>query len=237
MEPLDGSEGWLRTSRRLHDPQYWLHPRSRGGPACDAFAYEDIVALARWKDGDGLKRGQVRAAESFLASRWHWSQSRVHRFLVELKRRGLIDRKAGRGRRPALIEVIGYDILQASPAELRPKRNPNSKLKHTVRRNGPGHDRGFPDSRSSSRSSSRSASRSTNDSEEKDEGNFASRGGLGTTRAGEGRWDKLCPECGQVEIPDNRDSCSRCERLNRELAASFPDEPRGSGRELPPLPF
>jgi len=87
---------------------------STGEPACRGFAWFDLIAQARWKDGGGLKRGQLRASQRFLAARWNWSKKRVHLFLAECVKNGRITtaRDESRGNRtPAILTICNYDYF------------------------------------------------------------------------------------------------------------------------------
>ena len=107
-------EGWYLLSRRLNDPFHDLHPHSTGEAACSAWAWVDLIGMARWKDSGGVPRGQVPASERFLATRWNWHRSRVTRFLDELERKGRIEREPQTGRKPGHVVICNYDTYQTS---------------------------------------------------------------------------------------------------------------------------
>ena len=83
------AEGWIALPRSFLDASHPDHPLSTGKPACKAFAWLDLVALARFESGEGLQRGQVYASVRYLANRWNWSRGKVQRWLDE-KRGGLM---------------------------------------------------------------------------------------------------------------------------------------------------
>lgn len=83
---------WLAVPVDLLTPRHGRHPRNQGEEACRQFAYLDLVAQARWCDGEHLDRGEFVASRRFLADRWNWSKSRVGRFLRELEEEGEIER-------------------------------------------------------------------------------------------------------------------------------------------------
>lgn len=112
---LDPDAGKLPVGRDLLNPEHPLHPAQRGEPACSAFALLDLLALARWKPGNGLERGEAEASVRFLAKRWRWSRSRVQRFLQELEETELIEREAAEGRKPARISFPSYEELTSFP--------------------------------------------------------------------------------------------------------------------------
>ncbi len=88
---------------------------AKGEKACSQYAFIDLVGLARWRDGNRLRRGQLRASVRFLATRWNWSTGRVSRFLRGLEEEGLICRYHDGTRQPTRITICHYDRYQASP--------------------------------------------------------------------------------------------------------------------------
>ena len=106
------TEGWYLLSRRLNDPFHDLHPHSTGETACSAWAWVDLIGMARWRDSGGVPRGHVPASERFLATRWNWHRSRVTRFLDELERNGRIEREPQTGRKPGHIIICNYETYQ-----------------------------------------------------------------------------------------------------------------------------
>lgn len=80
------AEGWIALPRSFLDGSHPDHPLSTGKPACKAFAWLDLVALARFESVDGLQRGQVYASVRYLANRWNWSRGKVQRWLDEKRR-------------------------------------------------------------------------------------------------------------------------------------------------------
>lgn len=94
------------------DVGHELHPHSRGQRACESWAWIELIAMARWRDEGGLRRGELRVAQSYLATRWHWSRSRVQRFLEDLEKAGEIRRGHGTGREPDRIVICQYDRYQ-----------------------------------------------------------------------------------------------------------------------------
>lgn len=107
------SEGWFVLSRAMVDPTHDLHPRTTGESACRAWAWTDLIGSAKWKESGGVGRGQLRAAESFLARRWNWNRSRVSRFLSDLEKDGRIERiEDGGPRDPNIISICNYEDYQ-----------------------------------------------------------------------------------------------------------------------------
>lgn len=108
---------WISIDVSVLNPQHRLHPAFRGEKACRLGAWVDLLGLARWRDGGGLNRGEVRASERFLAQRWNWSRDKVRRFLDELETEGaamrILDRSAPR--EPTTIIICNYCFYQSSP--------------------------------------------------------------------------------------------------------------------------
>ena len=90
---------------------------SLGEQSCKAFAWIDLISMARWRDGGGLKRGQLQASVRFLAARWNWSIGRTHRFLTLLEASQRLERSVERSgeRTPATITICNYETFQLVP--------------------------------------------------------------------------------------------------------------------------
>lgn len=106
--------GWIAVYRSFLDRSHDLHPFSTGDEACRAFAWVDLLSLARWKDGGGLERGQLKMKQRTLAQRWNWSRSKVKRFLTQLEDQGRIVRDPQTGPKPTIVTVCNYDRYQFS---------------------------------------------------------------------------------------------------------------------------
>jgi len=57
-----------------------------------------------------LSRGQLAASMRFIASKWHWSEARVRRFLNGLKNEGMIDANTDAGL--TVLTICKYDSYQ-----------------------------------------------------------------------------------------------------------------------------
>lgn len=111
---MGGGSRWIKIHTSLLDGQHHLHPMARGEAACRALAWIDLIGMARWREGGGLKRGQVRASVRFLAKRWNWSKDKVSRFLEELEAEGAIMRATPVGHLPTIITISNYNVYQYS---------------------------------------------------------------------------------------------------------------------------
>jgi hypothetical protein len=99
----------------------------RDHPAFDKETYSRmdawgwIIENALWKDGvvsvDGspipLKRGQLSYSIRYLAEKWKWGKSSVHRFMKHLKKWDMADTESGT--RQIVITVCNYDKYQLIP--------------------------------------------------------------------------------------------------------------------------
>lgn len=134
-------QGWIAVYRSVLDPSHDLHPMATGESACRLAAWVDLLGQARWKAGGELDRGQLRASQSFLATRWNWSRSKVRRFLNDMEEKGRIDRdrRAGQqsGRQATVITVCNYDVYQparpASDTAKRPASGPQDEEKEGLK--------------------------------------------------------------------------------------------------------
>src|SRR3954466_12746518 len=92
-------QGLFCVARKL-----WVDPDFEDEPFSEREAFLWLVGEAAWRPyrkrvGRGsvaLDRGQCCHSIRFLAERWRWSKSRVHRFLERLQKRGILALRAGR---------------------------------------------------------------------------------------------------------------------------------------------
>ena len=110
---IDWAEGFIVMPRSLRNPDHPYHPRNdkqaKGRGVSLAFALEDLIHAARWKDYKGLVVGQVRASVRFLEERWKTPRSTVQAMLKRFEDDGYIRRIPQPGfKKPNVIEVIGY---------------------------------------------------------------------------------------------------------------------------------
>ncbi len=104
--------GWIRVYRSLCDPDHDLHPARTGEPACKAWAWVELMLLAKWEDDEGLERGELSASVRFLASRWNWTRGRTHRFLESLRDANRVITRTQTGRVPGRITICKYELYQ-----------------------------------------------------------------------------------------------------------------------------
>jgi len=89
------------------------HPIA-GRPYCPAFAWLDLIRRAKWKDGAGLERGQLRASVRFLAEAWGWNIKKVHTLLTQLEadHRIVWVRPPAGKREPGVLTILEYETYQ-----------------------------------------------------------------------------------------------------------------------------
>lgn len=98
--------GVFAVSRGVFD-----HPFFAKEPYTEREAWLWLVGEAAWEprkarvgnDMIMLQRGQLAHSERFMAQRWGWNKSRVHRFLIRLKIEAMLDRESNR------ITICNYD--------------------------------------------------------------------------------------------------------------------------------
>ncbi len=86
--------GWFIIARSLLEHWIWLDKE----PFCRRAAWIDLIALANHTDSKQMirgkvietKRGEVNRSIRWLAERWHWSRSKVERFLKLLEKEGML---------------------------------------------------------------------------------------------------------------------------------------------------
>jgi hypothetical protein len=84
-------------------------------PYTEREAWLWLVGNAAWKSKRvrvgkkifELKRGQCAYAERFMAEKWQWSKTRVHRFLERLKNESMIEPQVDR--HATMITICNYD--------------------------------------------------------------------------------------------------------------------------------
>lgn len=116
-----GGHGYIKISRKAYreDP-YWNKKRKFS----EWEAWEDLIQLAAWSDREqlvgteriALGRGEFFASIRFLAQRWQWSTSRVHRYLksgTETER--LAEHQENT--HGSVYSIVNYDTYQDRPGD------------------------------------------------------------------------------------------------------------------------
>ena len=111
-------EGWIKIYRQVQDNRIWnSEPFSRGQ------AWIDLLLLANHKPGiiyvrDHkiiVERGQVGWSENKLAERWHWSRTKVRKFIKDLILEQQIRQEKNKSY--SIITIENYDIYQKKEQE------------------------------------------------------------------------------------------------------------------------
>lgn len=102
-------DGWLPVPREHLRANHELHPMQTGEPACSAFAFLDLLGMARFTPGDGLERGQLRVSCRYLAKRWCWSKSKAARFMSDLRDAKRVTSGTQVGREQPVVTILNYD--------------------------------------------------------------------------------------------------------------------------------
>ena len=105
---------FFKLARQITKSAIW----DDGTPFDKAHAWIDLLMYVNWADGerqiDGqivkVKRGSTFTSDQFLANRWHWSRSRVRRYLNMLEAAMMVTVK----RTPCgtWINVVNYGKFQ-----------------------------------------------------------------------------------------------------------------------------
>ncbi|MEL6362835.1 MAG: hypothetical protein AAFR21_17315 [Pseudomonadota bacterium] len=105
--------GYIRHHRSTFD-----HPCFADEPFTEREAWVWMIMEASYKPRvkrtgrhvANLERGQFSASVRFLAEKWGWTKSKVHRFLERLKNRDMIGTETGTGM--MVLTISNYDIYQ-----------------------------------------------------------------------------------------------------------------------------
>lgn len=111
--PARNTSGVFAVDRGVFD-----HPVFADEPFSEREAWLYLVSEAAWKPHRrrlgkficDLQRGQLAASIRFLADRWRWDRSRVHRFLLRLKREKMIETADETG--ISVISICNYGTYQ-----------------------------------------------------------------------------------------------------------------------------
>ena len=93
--------GYFRVYRELFEP--------RNEPTCERFAWLDMVSMARFEDGDGLKRSELRGSARTFAKRWGWSRAKADRFLRKARDAKRVAIETQGGTQASVITICDYD--------------------------------------------------------------------------------------------------------------------------------
>lgn len=108
------ASGWITLDRTLLD--HWLWQTDE--PFDVRSAWVDLIFLMNHSDGkiryrgktEIIKKGQHKTSIRKLAARWHWSESKVRRFLDDLEKDEMITRISTEN--GTLLTLINYGVRQ-----------------------------------------------------------------------------------------------------------------------------
>jgi hypothetical protein len=101
--------GFLPVPRSVLLPTFVLHPQ-RTGDLRQFGAFVDLLGLARYGDGDGLRRGEVAIGTRKLAKRWGVHRTTVGRWIRNWEGLGVVTREQSEDpEKPQRIRVKFYE--------------------------------------------------------------------------------------------------------------------------------
>ena len=97
------------------DRGIWDHDIFEDEPFTEREAWLWLISSAVWKPKRVrvahqplmLERGQLAFSIRFMAEKWGWSKSRVHRFLARLQKEQMVVQKTGHDQ--TIITICNYD--------------------------------------------------------------------------------------------------------------------------------
>jgi hypothetical protein len=128
----------------LSDPGYfavhrgvWEHDLFEPAPFSEREAWMWLVSSAVWKPTKvrvgnkmvPLNRGELSFSERFLAEKWQWAKSRVHRFLALLESEKMITRNSDHGLNQ--ITICNYEKYQSPWTTQRTTSEPETDHERT----------------------------------------------------------------------------------------------------------
>lgn len=128
----------------MSDPGYfavhrsvWEHDIFEPAPFSEREAWMWLVSSAVWKPTKirvgnkmvPLNRGELSFSERFLAEKWRWAKSKVHRFLALLESENMIARNSDHGLNH--ITICNYDKYQLQRTTVRTESEPETDHERT----------------------------------------------------------------------------------------------------------
>jgi hypothetical protein len=117
-------EGWIKLYRQLFDNTLWLsEPFTRGQAWIDLLLLANYEPSFYYKRGNkiNIERGQIGRSEVELSDRWHWSRTKLRKYLNDLeKEQQIIQHKSTV---TLIITVVNYDKYQEKEQQVRQQKN------------------------------------------------------------------------------------------------------------------
>lgn len=115
----------------------WDHECFADEPFTEREAWIWMIGAALWRDKRvragremvDLKRGQLAFSERFMAQRWQWDRSRVHRFLLRLQHEKMVDVKSNH--LVNQITICNYEKYAFSETTQRTRDEPETNQRRT----------------------------------------------------------------------------------------------------------
>lgn len=119
------------------DRGVWEHPCFAPEPYTEREAWLWMIGAAVWRDKRvragremvDLKRGQLAFSERFMAQRWGWDKSRVHRFLLRLQHEAMVSVKSDHSVNQ--ITICNYDKYAFDGTGNRTRNEPETNQSRT----------------------------------------------------------------------------------------------------------
>lgn len=117
------SKGYILLHRQIWDNDIWQEKE----PFDKRAAWIDLLMMANHADNKSIKgmsvvnvkRGQVLTSYNHMATRWHWSKSKVFRFMKQLAKRDMIElrnvNETENGTTSGtLVTIVKYSVFQGA---------------------------------------------------------------------------------------------------------------------------
>lgn len=107
-------KGWICLHRKIMDNEIWLsdEPYDRRSAMSELFMLANHTTKTKLFDGNPIviERGQFITSQRKLAERWHWSNTKVKKFLDTLQALGTIEYFSDT--KKTVINVVNYEVYQ-----------------------------------------------------------------------------------------------------------------------------
>ena len=104
--------GYFRVYRSLFDPAGEWHPATTGEPANRAYAWMDMLSMARYEPEGELDRGELYGSARTFAKRWNWKRTKANKFMKRLADANAIKVRTQSGRKASVVSICNYDTYQ-----------------------------------------------------------------------------------------------------------------------------
>lgn len=146
------AKGYILLHRQLWDNEIW----QENEPFDKRAAWVDLLMMANHAENKSVRgmsvvnvqRGQILTSYNHLANRWHWSKSKVFRYMKQLAKRGMIQIRNANGTESGttsgtVLTIVKYDVFQTmrnangteseTATETKVKRERNEKRNLTIK--------------------------------------------------------------------------------------------------------